>query len=186
MVKAWQIGIFVGVVALGLWACGSSSIPTATLTNQNFKVLDTCQTDFRQETGLCYIVEGNTLSKGCARVENDCKQHFYIGERDGIFSFVHVNVPYPCYSQWVVDGYNDPDSPYYENSSFNVVSFQLASLVVDDVVQLYESNLKPDLQTGDTCLYRIETGILNLTRGEYTVKIWNPKGELLFQTPFNR
>lgn len=186
MSKVWQMLVVAGVFAISLLACGGSSVPTVALTNQNFSVLDGCQTDFRQEMGTCYIVEGDTLVKGCARVEKDCKQHFYLGERDGVFTFVHVNVPYPCYSQWVVDGYNDPDSPYYQNSSFNVVSFQMASLMVDDVVQLYESNLKPDLQTGETCLYRLETGILHLTRGEYKVKVWSPQGDLLFETPFNR
>lgn len=186
MGKAWQVGVVVAVLATSLLACGGSSIPSAVLTNQNYKVLDTCQKDFRQETGLCYVVEGTTLVKGCAKQETECKQHFYIGERDGLFSFVHTNVKYPCYWQWVVDGYNDPDNAIYQNSSYNVVSFQLASLVVDDVVHLYETNEKPDLQTGETCLYRLETGIIHLSRGEYTVKVWDPLGNLLFETPFNR
>ncbi len=167
-------------------SCGGSSIPIPYLVEQSFDELEECVTDFNAEEGSCISIEDGVVVPFCRKQEDRCVEHFYIQRKSGRPFIVHINAKYPCYSEWLIERYSDPDGTWYRHSNYRVVSLELANEVVDDVVHLIEVLRQDDLQTGDTCYYRLEAGIKDLSAGEYGLKLWNPDRQLILGTKFNR
>jgi hypothetical protein len=182
-----SIGIFGAILVGFLAGCGSSAVPIPFLVDQRMELQDGCVTDFSSEEGICLrIAQDGTVSEDCEKTERACVGHFYITEKRGLPFFIHVNAAYPCYPDWLIERYSDPDSEFSQHPDYRVVSMELANYVTDDIVQLLEILKRSDLQSGETCYYRLEAGIDDLIRGEYGLKLWNPDRVLILETIFER
>lgn|GEM_PF-3537793 len=169
-----------------LSACGGGSTPIPFLVDQKLDVLDECVTDFSSESGDCLRIEDGVVSDTCAKVEDKCVEHFYIDKSRGLPHFTHINAKYPCYPEWLIDRYTDPDSIWYQHGDYRVISIKMSSLMVDDVLQLIEILEREELQSSQMCYYRLEVSVEDLTNGEYQFKLWNPDQELILQHIFNK
>ncbi len=178
--------LFSLLVGLTLIACGGSSVPTPFVTGQDYTVSHTCTTDFSGEEGNCLSLVDGQVTPFCDEQSDDCVEQIYVKKKRGLPTVVHVNAPYPCYPQWIFDQYNDPDSEYYKDSDYRVTSIELATFVVKETVNLIEVFIDRDLQTSETCYYRFESSIDDLTDGEYLLKLWDAEESLLLQTKFTK
>lgn len=178
--------IVVSFLMLLLSACGGGSTPIPFLVDSSFALLDTCVTDFSAETGTCLKINDGVVSEDCEKYETECVEHFYIDKRRGLPHFIHINAKYPCYPDWLIERYTDPDSKWYHNGEYRVVSMKMSSIMLDDVLQLIEVLEKQELQSSEMCYYQIETSVDDMINGEYLLKLWNPDQELILKHKFNK
>lgn len=177
--------VFTCIVYILLAACDGGTTPLPYLVEQRFEVQDECITDFSvDEEGECLVIRDGLASADCQRVEEDCVEHFYIRKRRGRSAFLHLNAPYPCYPDWLINRYSDPDSEWYLDETYRVVSIELSSLVIDETVHMIEFLSDQSYQSSETCLYRLEAEIEDLVHGEYTLKLWGPDQALILETEF--
>ena len=137
-------------------------------------------------TGECLKIEDGVVSDACLKQEKDCVEHFYIEKRQGLPHFIHINAKYPCYPDWLIDRYSNPDSKWYMNGEYRVVSMKMSSLMIDDILQLIEILEREELQSDSMCYYRLEVSVKDLVNGEYGLKLWNPEQELILQHKFKK
>ncbi len=166
-------------------ACGGGSTPVPYLKDQNFNLLDGCETDFSEEVGACVTLRDGWLDPVCKRNETECVEHFYVTKRHGRPFFVHVNAAYPCYPDWIIDAYSNPESDYYLDYRYRVVDMQIAGAANDDVLHIIEALHREELQSSQTCYYRLEASVADLTQGSYDLKVWTPDNELIVKIPFD-
>lgn len=184
-------GVFIAVLLLSVLGlglgCGGGSIPIPYLVDQRFELLDECVTDFSAEEGTCLRIHPDgTVDEDCQKSEKTCVGHFYITTRRGLPLFVHINAAYPCYPDWLIQRYSDPESKWHHHPDYRVVSLELTNYVTNEIVHLIEILKQPQLQSNQTCYYRLEAGIDDMIRGEYGLKLWTPERTPILETTFRR